>query len=183
MGWPEHEPASEEYDYVDPKKAHYNVAKLGDKYHILDVFNKYEPDKFRLSSYLFNPFYASTLFFMSIVVFNWRGKRPMWAQPWKHVLAIGGGFVVGDFIWKWNKSVAERKDSILKHYAELHPDDFPIVGKLHRTCIIFCINPDSSLISFQNESSTRTFSGLGTPCDKWSTLSRPIDYGICKAAT
>lgn len=48
----------------------------------------------------------------------------------KHVvvtaLATGFGKVVGNW---YNQYMADR-DSILRHYIELHPEDFPTPGKL-----------------------------------------------------
>lgn len=129
FSFPIAEGASAEYDYVDPKNAHYNMAKLGDSYHPLDVFEKFEARTPRTGSYLFFPFYSSCLGMLAVALGQRNYGRPVVSQLWKYGIAIGVGSWFGDYVWKWNREASDYRDAVLRDYIEKHYEDFPRVGK------------------------------------------------------
>jgi len=131
MTWPVAKPKSEEYAYVDPKNAHYGVARLGPTYHPLDCFHKFDRKEMEhnLSHRLFYPFWGSLIFVFGCAYQNWIRKRPLYSTIYKYGFAIAGGVAVGEFFWHAGRYYAAKRDAVLQHYLELHYDDFPVVGE------------------------------------------------------
>ncbi|XP_030380564.1 NADH dehydrogenase [ubiquinone] 1 subunit C2 [Scaptodrosophila lebanonensis] len=83
----------------------------------------------RASSFLspiWNPMICTVLGFGTAIFVNWGFRRPPFSGIQKHLAfaAIGGaaGFY---FDQKRNEYLAKR-DAVLRHYVELHPEDFPV---------------------------------------------------------
>ncbi|XP_054745021.1 NADH dehydrogenase [ubiquinone] 1 subunit C2 [Anastrepha obliqua] len=74
---------------------------------------------------IFNPVVCSVLGFGCAAFVNWGLRKPPFSGIQSHVTfaAIGGGLGYY-FDGKRNEHIAKR-DAVLKHYIELHPDDFP----------------------------------------------------------
>lgn len=47
----------------------------------------------------------------------------------KHVAATAIGGVIGKVADNWRNEHMAKRDAILRHYVELHPEDFPDIGK------------------------------------------------------
>lgn len=52
-----------------------------------------------------------------------------WAGLQKHVLMTGGGGYIGHIVDQYRTAYLAERDAVLRHYIQLHPDDFPIPGK------------------------------------------------------
>lgn len=46
-----------------------------------------------------------------------------------HALATLAGAGIGRTLDNWRNDYLAEKDAVLRHYIELHPDDFPAPGK------------------------------------------------------
>ena len=66
----------------------------------------------------------------------WDGPRAVtdarhwsWSAGIQRHLALGAaGWVGGLYISKWIESNSAERDAVLKHYIQLHPEDFPVPG-------------------------------------------------------
>jgi hypothetical protein len=62
----------------------------------------------------------------------------------KHVVGVAGWVAILTYIQKKRNEYLEEKDAVLRHYIELHPEEFPIPGIL--ICIIHIYWISSSLL-------------------------------------
>lgn len=44
-------------------------------------------------------------------------------------LTIAGSLLLGKFIYESRRARHAERDAVLRHYIELHPEDFPPIGK------------------------------------------------------
>ncbi|XP_072376169.1 NADH dehydrogenase [ubiquinone] 1 subunit C2 [Diabrotica undecimpunctata] len=89
----------------------------------LELFEGYrEPP---LLSKVWNPLILGAMGFVSVIIANYGTRKPLFSGIQKHILVAGvcGGIgkIVDDYR---NKYLADR-DAVLRHYIELHPEDFP----------------------------------------------------------
>ena len=47
----------------------------------------------------------------------------------RHLALGAAGWVAGLYINKWIESNSAERDAVLKHYIQLHPEDFPVPGE------------------------------------------------------
>ncbi|KAH8263039.1 hypothetical protein KR044_003543 [Drosophila immigrans] len=74
---------------------------------------------------IWNPLAASAAGFGAAMFLNWGFRKPVFAGIQKHIaFTLIGGALGVYFDNKRNEYVAKR-DAVLRHYIELHPDDFP----------------------------------------------------------
>jgi len=59
------------------------------------------------------------------------------------VAAVAGGFI-GKTVDGWRDDYLAERDAVLRHYIELHPEDFPDPGKLP-SIMINSLNINSTL--------------------------------------
>ncbi|KAI1287434.1 hypothetical protein HDE_10085 [Halotydeus destructor] len=128
--WPIAEPASEEYAYIDPKKAHYGIARLGERYHPLDVYDKFDRPPPKFGVYLLFPVFGAALACIGVAGQNYYTKKPVISQLWKYAVFCGLGAYFGHSVFNYNAKVANRNDAIYRHYLETHYDDFPVVERM-----------------------------------------------------
>ncbi|KAL1509264.1 hypothetical protein ABEB36_004027 [Hypothenemus hampei] len=78
---------------------------------------------------LLSQYYAPVLFglfgFGLVATKNWSTKRPLLSGIQKHILATAIGVPIGFFVNKWLDSKLADRDAMLRHYVQLHPEDFP----------------------------------------------------------
>ncbi|XP_056647369.1 NADH dehydrogenase [ubiquinone] 1 subunit C2 [Diorhabda carinulata] len=76
-------------------------------------------------SKIWNPVIWGTMGFVSVIVANYMARKPVFSGVQKHIGAVvicsGIGKVVDDYR---NKYLAD-KDAVLRHYIQLHPEEFP----------------------------------------------------------
>lgn len=128
--YPEAERASERYAYVDPETAHYAIGRLPEKYHPLDAWQTIGKQPITWGIYSCYPIYGSLLVLVAVGISQHAMyKRPAWSQTWKHLLGCIGGAAMGHSFYYYGMRSAARRDAVIRHYLELHYDDFPIVGQ------------------------------------------------------
>ncbi|XP_067626069.1 NADH dehydrogenase [ubiquinone] 1 subunit C2 [Eurosta solidaginis] len=73
----------------------------------------------------FNPLVCSILGFGCAIFVNYGFRKPAFSGIQTHLLfsAIGGG--LGYYFDNSRNEYFAKRDAVLKHYIELHPDDFP----------------------------------------------------------
>uniref|UniRef100_T1GTF6 NADH dehydrogenase [ubiquinone] 1 subunit C2 n=1 Tax=Megaselia scalaris TaxID=36166 RepID=T1GTF6_MEGSC len=83
----------------------------------------------RIPSFLsdkYNPVGCGLLGVGAATFINWALRRPLLSGVQKHIILGVGGVLLGS--WLEEKRVAHfaEKDAVLRHYVQLHPDDFPV---------------------------------------------------------
>lgn len=129
MSYPVAEPASEEYAYVDPKKATYDMAKLPVVYHPLDAWNtlgKVPPSE---SSYYYYMFLGGVGGLGVTILTQIQTGRPKFSQLYKHVNMTLFGVGLTYVLFRWYRNRHARRDAVIQHYLETHYDDFPLVRR------------------------------------------------------
>ncbi|XP_055616630.1 NADH dehydrogenase [ubiquinone] 1 subunit C2 [Toxorhynchites rutilus septentrionalis] len=56
---------------------------------------------------------------------NWGTGRPFLSGIQRHVVATVGLAALAMMVDKWRNAYFAEKDATLRHYIELHPEDFP----------------------------------------------------------
>ncbi|XP_043190013.1 ethylene-responsive transcription factor ABI4-like isoform X2 [Amphibalanus amphitrite] len=83
------------------------------------------PERPLLARYL-QPISWGGIGFASAFVFNLFARKPPLAGIQRHIALGGIGWVAGLYINKWIESNSAERDAVLKHYIQLHPEDFPV---------------------------------------------------------
>ncbi|XP_045768962.1 NADH dehydrogenase [ubiquinone] 1 subunit C2 [Maniola jurtina] len=60
------------------------------------------------------------------VMINFGTKRPLMSGIQKHILGVVGWTAVLTYVTNKRHEYLAEKDAVLRHYIELHPEDFPI---------------------------------------------------------
>ncbi|XP_062535180.1 NADH dehydrogenase [ubiquinone] 1 subunit C2 [Armigeres subalbatus] len=71
------------------------------------------------------PAMGGILGFMGACYVNWGSARPLLSGIQKHVVATIGLGALALTVDKWRNQYLAEKDATLRHYIELHPEDFP----------------------------------------------------------
>ncbi|KAI9586330.1 NADH dehydrogenase [ubiquinone] 1 subunit C2 [Glossina fuscipes] len=83
----------------------------------------------RFLSSVYNPVACAAAGFGLAAFLNWGFRRPAFSGIQKHIaFAIAGG-VFGIYIDKKRDEYLATRDAILRHYVQLHPDDFPPIQR------------------------------------------------------
>ncbi|EDW65082.1 NADH dehydrogenase [ubiquinone] 1 subunit C2 [Drosophila virilis] len=74
---------------------------------------------------IWNPIAGAIAGFGIALFVNWGFRKPAFSGIQNHIAftAIGAG--LGAFIDKQRDAYLAKRDAVLRHYVELHPDDFP----------------------------------------------------------
>ncbi|XP_053698415.1 NADH dehydrogenase [ubiquinone] 1 subunit C2 [Sabethes cyaneus] len=56
---------------------------------------------------------------------NFGTSRPIFSGIQKHIIAAVAASVIATTVDKWRNQYLAEKDATLRHYIELHPEDFP----------------------------------------------------------
>jgi len=129
MSYPEAPPASEQYAYIDPKKAPYDIARLSEQYHPLDAWKTLGKAPLKQPYYFYTAVYGMSVGILAQAAINWHAGFPYFAQIYKHI--TGGILFTGFAFWYGHKirERAARRDAIIQDYLETHYDDFPLVQR------------------------------------------------------
>ncbi|CAO1434853.1 unnamed protein product [Diamesa serratosioi] len=74
---------------------------------------------------IWTPMACGLVGFGAMCFVNYGTRRPIFSGVQKHMLAATLGVVGGKTVDGWrNEHLAER-DAVLRHYIQLHPEDFP----------------------------------------------------------
>ncbi|XP_046388167.1 NADH dehydrogenase [ubiquinone] 1 subunit C2 [Ischnura elegans] len=84
-----------------------------------------EPRPYPFLSQHFNPLFFTVMGVGMAATYTYVTKRPIFSGIQNHIGLGAAGFVLGKY-WddRRNQRLA-RKDAVLRHYIELHPEDFP----------------------------------------------------------
>ncbi|EDV30611.1 uncharacterized protein Dana_GF20581 [Drosophila ananassae] len=75
---------------------------------------------------IWNPF-ACGLAGVGVALFvNWGFRRPVFSGVQKHIAFGAIGVAAGVYFDKKRDEYLAKRDAVLRHYIELHPDDFPV---------------------------------------------------------
>ncbi|XP_050299449.1 NADH dehydrogenase [ubiquinone] 1 subunit C2 [Anthonomus grandis grandis] len=78
---------------------------------------------------LINKYYApvvtATIFFGAVIIGNYASRRPVMSGIQKHILATAAGAAAGFYAEDYRSKKLADRDAVLRHYVELHPEDFP----------------------------------------------------------
>ncbi|CRK89461.1 CLUMA_CG003202, isoform A [Clunio marinus] len=86
------------------------------------------PDPNRQQSILskyFNPVVCGIIGFGAMCAINYGTRRPILSGIQMHALAAAVGVGIGVAGDKYGGERYSERDAVLKHYIELHPEDFP----------------------------------------------------------
>ncbi|GIY46492.1 NADH dehydrogenase 1 subunit C2 [Caerostris darwini] len=61
---------------------------------------------------------------LSPAVSNYYLRRPLYAGIHRHLFGFIVGFVAGQYVEKYTQNRFAERDAVIKHYIELHPEDF-----------------------------------------------------------
>ncbi|XP_018565169.1 NADH dehydrogenase [ubiquinone] 1 subunit C2 [Anoplophora glabripennis] len=78
-----------------------------------------------LLSQIWAPSMCATVGFVSVIFGNWASRRPYFSGIQKHFIAAGVGAALGKIIDDYRNQYFADKDAVLRHYIQLHPEDFP----------------------------------------------------------
>ncbi|XP_055297017.1 NADH dehydrogenase [ubiquinone] 1 subunit C2 [Sitodiplosis mosellana] len=56
---------------------------------------------------------------------NWTYRRPKLAGAYLYPIYFAVGAFVGQSILNWRRNYWADRDAVLRHYVQLHPEDFP----------------------------------------------------------
>lgn len=116
------------------KNGHYGLVRLGPEYHPLDAYKKFEDyKKDRIADkiiYIGGGFMSG---FIGVSLNNFFFNRPAYAQIYKHVGCSLTGALAGYLLLKFATRKESKNVSVLMHYIQLHPEDFPAISKFLKT--------------------------------------------------
>ncbi|XP_071454234.1 NADH dehydrogenase [ubiquinone] 1 subunit C2 [Hetaerina americana] len=84
-----------------------------------------EPRPYPFLSQHFNPFFFGFLGVSSGFLYNFLGKRPLISGMQRQIGLGAVGFIIGKVLDDRRSKGLARRDAVLRHYIELHPEDFP----------------------------------------------------------
>lgn len=119
---------SEKY-YPNPDEAPYGVARLGPKYHILDIFDKFPKKEVNYNNYYFYVISGTVLGLGLPILINHGMSRSPLYQLHYTILAGMAGFGITNAGLYYQRRAAIRTEAICRDYVRLHPERFPLIGK------------------------------------------------------
>lgn len=57
----------------------------------------------------------------------------------KHLLYTGIAALFGKSVDGWRNTYLAERDAVLRHYIELHPEDFPMPGRFKSLLILYLL--------------------------------------------
>lgn len=129
--YPEAEKACEEYAYVDPKNAHYGIAKLPREYHPLDAWKSLGTnDSDELLNRWHYPCIGVAGGFLITLINNYLTRQPLWSNIPRTILVPVGLGLVGEAVWRSSRARAAKRDAVIQNYLETHYDDFATIKRV-----------------------------------------------------
>ncbi|XP_028168904.1 NADH dehydrogenase [ubiquinone] 1 subunit C2 [Ostrinia nubilalis] len=62
----------------------------------------------------------------SAAAVNFGTRRPIFSGIQKHIIGVAGWVAVLSYVQKKRDAYLAEKDAVLRHYVELHPEDFAV---------------------------------------------------------
>ena len=120
--------------YPNIEEAPYGVARLGEKYTLTDIFEKFPKQEKNFNNY-YSYLAFSTILGLALPVGlnHWMGKK-LYFQPFVTISAGVAAFVACRGLFYYREQSAIRTEAVCRDYIRLHPDRFPPVGKCRSMC-------------------------------------------------
>lgn len=116
--------------YPDIENAPYGVARLGDKYTLLDIFEKFPKKKQEVNNYWTYIVAPAVIAASSMGAYNKAFlNRSFIYKPQYTILASIAFGAVGFISYYYREKAELRTEAICRDYIRLHPERFPPVGK------------------------------------------------------
>ena len=114
----------------DPETQFIGLKRLGDRYHPLDVFFKFDGVAKESQAFdnLWIPGFTTVVGFVSSVVSNFWSARPLVSSFPRHLGFGLLGLGVGLYARHNQQTRAAQRDAVLIHYLLLHENEFPMIG-------------------------------------------------------
>ncbi|KAG5886428.1 hypothetical protein JTB14_035720 [Gonioctena quinquepunctata] len=77
-----------------------------------------------LLSKIFAPVIWGTTGFLGVIVANYATRRPVFSGIQKHIGVAAGAAGIGKIIDDYRNQYLADRDAVLRHYVQLHPEDF-----------------------------------------------------------
>lgn len=115
----------------DPERDFIGLKRLGDRYHPIDPFFKFEgtPDHMLTFDNVWIPFIGLCFGTISSITANFWSRRPLVSALPIHVGVGLLGLGAGLYARANQRRRARERDAVLIHYLLLHEKDFPIIGQ------------------------------------------------------
>ena len=118
---------SDEY-YKNRDEAPYGIARLGDSYTLMDVFDKFPKREKNFNNY-YGVIFISTFFCIAgPCLFHHFMDKPFFYQPLYKLLSGGIGATGTYFGLELNLKKTLRTEAICRDYLQKNPDLFPPIG-------------------------------------------------------
>ncbi|KAH8267494.1 hypothetical protein KR018_008516 [Drosophila ironensis] len=78
---------------------------------------------------LWNPVACGLAGVGAAIFINWGFRKPVMAGIQKHIAFGAIGFGTGMYFDGKRSEYLAKRDAVLRHYIELHPDDFPVTDR------------------------------------------------------
>ena len=129
--YPEAERASEQYAYVDPKKAPYAIARLPREFHPLDAWNAIGTDGWNSNYYrYYYPLVTSTVGFVVTMLASYINRQPLWSNIPRTVIATAGAGLLGEWTYHATRASAAKRDAVIQNYLEQNYDEFSKIKRV-----------------------------------------------------
>ncbi|XP_015786237.1 uncharacterized protein LOC107363512 isoform X2 [Tetranychus urticae] len=111
------------------REAHYNMARLGPRYHPLDVFTKFDDHRKPIDKYIYGTGVGAACGFSAMAIGQYASGKPVFSQIYRHAAGILIGFIGGYFVVKYSIKRATLEQSRLMHYIQSRPEYFPPIDR------------------------------------------------------
>jgi len=115
----------------DPVKQFTGFSRLADRYHCIEPYYKFDPtppEDVLWSKHWWQGIMAGFVMGGKTVE-NIVRKKPWYAQIY---MTLGYGAIMWygiGYYYMWSRSIGTKGEAVIKHYIELHPEDFPIIER------------------------------------------------------
>uniref|UniRef100_A0A7C9EQ69 Uncharacterized protein n=1 Tax=Opuntia streptacantha TaxID=393608 RepID=A0A7C9EQ69_OPUST len=106
------------------REAHYNMARLGPRYHPLDVFTKFDDHRKPLDKFIYGSGFGAVIGFTSAIITQYAAGKPVYSQIYRHATGILVGAIGGYLVVKFTLRRAALEQSRLMHYIQSRPEYF-----------------------------------------------------------
>ncbi|KAI8125445.1 hypothetical protein FF38_14401 [Lucilia cuprina] len=80
-------------------------------------------------STIYNPLACAAAGCGLAMILNWGFRRPVMSGIQKHIALTAAGGFLGTYLDKKRNEALATRDAVLRHYVQLHPEDFPVVER------------------------------------------------------
>ena len=128
--------------YPNTEEAPYGVARLGEKYTLLDIFDKFPKEERNFVNYYSYLAAAAVVGAVVPMGLNNLSGHKLYHRPHWTIGLSAAMFFAAKTVFYYKRQSAIRTEAICRDYIRLHPDRFPPVGKfaIVAWCAKRCLN-------------------------------------------